>query len=261
MSPWGHEGDRAPPDDDLGDTLDQRRPRRAEVVGGGPRPRDREGRRTWSASRRPDRTLPNGIPGLPALCLWRHRISGLTPGDAYDVTVVPTIRSERLVGRFETLPDELPLRILAASCYDARSDTTILSALPLYLPAAVRTGWLAELVRRVRRGVRTLLSALPDEDPRCCCRAVSRSATARSTTVPPPGRTSRSSWATRSTSTRPVREFYRRATPAALVRRVARSYQQSWEMLGEFLSLGANVMVSDDHEFWNDYPGDTRMRR
>ena len=115
----------------------------------------------WSASRRPDRTLPNGIPGLPALCVWRHRISGLTPGEAYDVTVVPTIREERLVARFETLPDELPLRILAAPCYDTRSDSTILSALPLYLPAAVRTGWLAELVRRVRRGVRTLLSALP----------------------------------------------------------------------------------------------------
>jgi hypothetical protein len=208
----------------------------------------------WSASRRPDRTLPNGIPGLPALSVWRHRISGLTPGEAYDVTVVPTIRSERLVARFESLPDELPLRILAASCYDARSDTTILSALPLYLPAAVRTGWFAELVRRVRLGVRTLLSALPRRgSPVLLQGGVAqryRTLYDRPATRPH----LKVLMGDQVYLDAPVPEFYRCATPAALVRRVARSYQQSWEMLGEFLSLGANVMVSDDHEFWNDYP-------
>ena len=208
----------------------------------------------WSASRRPDRRLPNGILGLPGVCVWRHRITGLTPGEAYDVTVVPTLRAERLVARFETLPDELPLRILAASCYDARSDTTILSALPLCLPAAMRTGWFAELVRRVRRWARTLLSALPRRGtPRLLQGGVAqryRRLYDRPATRPH----LKVLMGDQVYLDAPVPEFYARATPAALVRRVARSYQRSWEMLGEFLTLGANVMVSDDHEFWNDYP-------
>ena len=31
-------------------------------------------------------------------------------------------------------------------------------------------------------------------------------------------------------------------------------YRDSWERLHGLLSLGANICISDDHEFWNDFP-------
>ncbi|NMO90310.1 hypothetical protein [Actinomycetospora sp. TBRC 11914] len=213
----------------------------------------------WSATRRPDRTLPSGLPGLPGYSVWRHAVSGLAPGGSYDVAVVPTIRSERVVARFETLPQQLPLRILAGSCYYAENDTTILSRLPLRLPAAVGKGWAAVLLRRLRLLIRTLLSAIP----RRGMPALLQGGVAQRY------RALHADPATRPHLTvlvgdqvyldAPVREFYARVSGAALARRVARSYQRSWEMLGEFLTLGANVLVSDDHEFWNDYPNEPAL--
>ncbi|HEY2192779.1 MAG TPA: hypothetical protein VGH76_10840, partial [Actinomycetospora sp.] len=46
----------------------------------------------WSATRHPDRELPNGIPGLPPAGIWRALVRDLSPGESYDVVIVPTIR-------------------------------------------------------------------------------------------------------------------------------------------------------------------------
>ena len=37
-------------------------------------------------------------------------------------------------------------------------------------------------------------------------------------------------------------------------RHISRTYWYTWSKLGWFLSHGANICSSDDHEFWNDYP-------
>jgi hypothetical protein len=37
-------------------------------------------------------------------------------------------------------------------------------------------------------------------------------------------------------------------------RRISRNYSRTWDKLGYFLSHGANICASDDHEWWNDYP-------
>lgn len=210
----------------------------------------------WSATRHPDRKLPNGVPGLPPAGIWRNLVSDLSPGESYDVVIVPTIRRARLVARFDTLPEKLPLRMLAASCYYVENDTPVLDALPLQLPAAVRRGRAAELIRKLRLWLRTLLSALPRRGSPGFLQGGVAQRYRKLYDSPATRPHLKVLMGDQVYLDAPVRDFYRHEPPASLARRVARSYQRSWDVLGEFLTLGANVCVSDDHEFWNDYPND-----
>jgi hypothetical protein len=40
----------------------------------------------------------------------------------------------------------------------------------------------------------------------------------------------------------------------ALERFVTRRYWSTWRRLIDVLAMGSNIMITDDHEFWNDYP-------
>jgi hypothetical protein len=42
--------------------------------------------------------------------------------------------------------------------------------------------------------------------------------------------------------------------PQEITERIAEDYRKNWELQGDLLRRGANWMLPDDHEFWNDYP-------
>ena len=53
----------------------------------------------------------------------------------------------------------------------------------------------------------------------------------------------------------PFNKFFKRSIPSdTLEKWVGESYRESWDALGEFLSLGSNICLTEDHEYWNDYP-------
>lgn len=42
--------------------------------------------------------------------------------------------------------------------------------------------------------------------------------------------------------------------PKEIANRIANDYAKNWKMLGSIHKRGANWMLPDDHEYWNDYP-------
>jgi hypothetical protein len=53
----------------------------------------------------------------------------------------------------------------------------------------------------------------------------------------------------------PFRAFVlRRLKESWIERHISRVYHRSWDRLSGFLTDGANLCTSDDHEYWNDFP-------
>jgi hypothetical protein len=199
--------------------------------------------------------LTNVLPGQSPTRVWVHQVSGLQPGNAYQVRVsAPFVVDGTVAATFRTLPDglpevsedgsERPWTLLLASCYSEDSD--------LALP--VGRGPLGEAFRaltgKLRRGYVTTRSAVQRELVGITAR----------------GNVSRRYQLLCDQSGEPDLKILTGDqvyldTPLVLPmggqsvrRRISRNYSRTWDKLGYFLSHGANICASDDHEWWNDYP-------
>jgi hypothetical protein len=199
--------------------------------------------------------LTNVLPGQNPTRVWGHHLTGLVPGSGYEVRVTaPFVIDRTLAATFRTLPDGLaemppsgpgrPFTVLLASCYSEDSD--------LALP--VGSGLLGETFRaltgKLRRGYVTTRSAVQRELVGITAR----------------GNVSRRYQLLCEQRGAPDLKILTGDqvyldTPLVLPmgaqsvrRRISRNYSRTWDKLGYFLSHGANICASDDHEWWNDYP-------
>jgi hypothetical protein len=187
-------------------------------------------------------------------------VTGLVPGSAYEVRVTApfgpdgTAADHTVAASFRTLPDGLPgpstsgpgrpFTVLLASCYSEDSDLKI----------PVGRGPLGEafqaLTGKLRRGYVTTRSAVRRELVGVSAR----------------GNVSRRYQLLCERTGEPDLKILTGDqvyldTPVVLPmsarsvrRRISRNYSRTWDKLGYFLSRGANICASDDHEFWNNYP-------
>jgi len=199
--------------------------------------------------------LTNVLPGQSPTRVWRHQVAGLVPGSDHQVWVTaPFVATRTLAATFRTLPDGVPdqprggpgrpFTVLLASCYSEDSD----------LAFPVGRGWLGEAFRaltgKLRRGYVTTRSAVQRELVGVSAR----------------GNVSRRYQLLCEQHGEPDLKILTGDqvyldTPLVLPmsgpsvrRRISRNYSRTWDKLGYFLSHGANICASDDHEWWNDYP-------
>ena len=52
----------------------------------------------------------------------------------------------------------------------------------------------------------------------------------------------------------PYRDFLLPMGQSRMKRHISRTYSRTWEKLNHLLAHGGNFFVTDDHEFWNNYP-------
>lgn len=199
--------------------------------------------------------LTNVLPGQSPTRVWGHQITGLVPGCAYEVWVsAPFVADRTLAATFRTLPDALPgmstsgpgrpFTVLLASCYSEDSDLALPVGRGLWGEA------FRALTGKLRRGYVTTRSAVQRELVGITARGnVSRRYQSLCEQVGEPD-----------LKILTGDQVYL-DTPLVLPmsaqsvrRRISRNYSRTWDKLGYFLSHGANICASDDHEFWNDYP-------
>lgn len=210
-------------------------------------------------SKNPKFTLANPRPGKRSRFgeraryrVWHETVGGLQPGCWYTVTARKGGRNI-ILATFRTIPVELPFTVLAASCYSVESDASgpwssafgktvgtifprlsqVVSRLVGTTVEASKTGGLsvasAGLVgQRYSQLCRELQAARPDLKVLVGDQVYVDA---------------------------PFSAFwFRHLSDSWIERHISHVYHRSWDRLGSFLTRGANVCTSDDHEYWNDFP-------
>lgn len=204
--------------------------------------------------------LPNMLPRSRDFRVWTRTLEGLKPGTEYTVQLVPPAPGDRVEGAvFRTLPTSLdePFRVLLGSCYAEDGDLR-----------SVRTSNVLSTIGRggpIGRVIHTLLQKV---------RRTFRVTKDFATTGPIGIKTSGNvgyKYQTLFASEQqrphlkllvgdqvyldsPVQHLVLPMSESRIKRHISRTYSRTWSKLGWFLSHGANICSSDDHEFWNDYP-------
>ena len=213
---------------------------------------------SWSPEANTPQLLPNVTPG-PRRRIWRWRIDGLVAGADFEVRYTGDIGTgDPLAASFRTVPDSLerPFSVLLGSCYSEDSDL----AAPL-LSTAVRASAqrpilrpihaVVQAVRHVVVGIRGLLrTGPPGADPRGhvdqryqeLCAAGHRADLTLFV-------------GDQVYLDAPWFKYFGIPLPwTTPTRHISAAYKRTWDKLHWMLSHGLTVCISDDHEFWNDYP-------
>lgn len=222
------------------------------------------------AGRDPDQLLPNVVPWSSDTRIWWQELTGLVPGRHHAVRFRPVgdvaagVEGSD-VATFRTLPETVrggrPLKLLLASCYCEDRDNVE--------DAATRIGRLADTAR-LHRGWRPLFTPLRRfrharaawrsfrrhgpvaEDPGAPQSRVVQAFRARTDRWGPPDVTVL--MGDQVYLDAPIHDFWRPMGEGRTKRHISRTYSRTWEKLGPLLSTGANFFLTDDHEFWNNYP-------
>ena len=218
----------------------------------------------WSPDERdPDHLMTNVAPRSTDTRIWFVDLTELAPGTEYTVWYLPR-RSrwsredgDRVVASFRTLPTSLrdqPFRVLLASCYcEDRDERDQAGSL---LTRAAPPRWARptlDLGRRLRRAWVALSSLLRTGPP----------------SGEPTGRVAARYRDVRRLGLRPdvkflvgdqvyldapYRDFLLPMGQSRMKRHISRTYSRTWDKLNHLLAHGGNFFVTDDHEFWNNYP-------
>jgi hypothetical protein len=225
----------------------------------------REGERVvhrWSPDDHdPDHLMTNTVPRSTDTRIWFVDLDALAPATEHTVWYLPRPgrrsqeAGDRLVASFRTLPTSLrdgPFRVLLASCYCEDRDEPGSPLLDRARPPRWARPMLA-LGRRVRRGIvalRGLLRTGPPSDE-------------------PTGRVARRYQDVRRLGLRPdvkflvgdqvyldapYRDFLLPMGQSRMKRHISRTYSRTWDKLNHLLAHGGTFFITDDHEFWNNYP-------
>jgi hypothetical protein len=202
--------------------------------------------------------LPNMLPRSRDFRVWTRTLDGLEPGTEYTVRFVPPDGDRVEAAVFRTLPTSLdePFRVLLGSCYAEDGDLQ-----------SVRVSNVLSTVARggpIGRVVHTLLQKV-----RRAFRVAKDFTTAGPIGIETAGNVGRKYQTLFASPQRPhlkllagdqvyidspVQHLLLPMRESRIKRHISRTYSRTWSKLGWFLSHGANICSSDDHEFWNDYP-------
>ena len=177
--------------------------------------------------------IPGGEPN--DLLMYTHAlvVDGLEPGTGYDVELLHGASGTKASAYFETLPARLPptdasggngerpFTMLLGSCYwVARDDGSVADRYRrLYADPSERPHLKMLVGDQVYVDQPPAITIIPWVDP------------------------SEKRWV-----------MWPAIGSQALREHITGRYRASWERLDGLLSLGANICLSDDHEFWNDFP-------
>jgi hypothetical protein len=214
--------------------------------------------RTWSPEASTPQLLPNVTPG-PRRRIWRWTVDDLVAGAEFEVRYTGDIGTDDpLAASFRTIPDSLerPFTVLLGSCYSEDSDLSaeLLSRAvraSAQQPALRPVHALVQAVRHVVVGIQGLLRTGPaGSDPR--------------------GHVDQRYQDLFASGDRPDLKllvgdqvyldapwfkYFGLPLPwTTPTRHISAVYKRTWDKLHWMLSHGITVCVSDDHEFWNDYP-------
>lgn len=217
--------------------------------------------RAWSPDEHdPDHLMTNVAPRSTDTRIWFVDLAELTPGTEYTVWYLPRRgsrarqRGDRVVASFRTLPTSLcgePFRVLLASCYCEDRDEPASLLTRAHPPRWARPA--LDVGRRLRRGWVALASLRRTGPP----------------SEEPTGRVARRYQDVRRLGLRPdvkflvgdqvyldapYRDFLLPMGQSRTMRHISRTYSRTWEKLNHLLAHGGNFFVTDDHEFWNNYP-------
>jgi hypothetical protein len=177
--------------------------------------------------------------------VWVQELHELQAGVTYHVEV----QNEELA-RFKTLPAQLPLRVLAGSCFSVENDAVETPATEV--TARTRGTVLRWLRDRVSAGFGWLVPDRPTAGRPGGLASAYRAFLAAGDSALPDIKILMGDQVYVDA---PFNKFLRRSIPSdTLEKWVGESYRESWDALGEFLSLGSNICLTEDHEYWNDYP-------
>jgi hypothetical protein len=170
--------------------------------------------------------IPGGEPNNVKMYTQARVVDGLEAGSEYDVSLEHGTSGTKASAHFETLPDRLPpteasgadggrpFTMLLGSCYWVKRDD----------------GSVADRHSR--------LYGDPSERPHLKVLVGDQAYVDQ----PPVNEGFESIYGLPHPSSQELREY------------ITARYRDSWERLHGLLSLGANICISDDHEFWNDFP-------
>lgn len=210
---------------------------------------------TWNPADHVPALLPNTAAAARDTRMWRWELTGLAPGTEYTVRYVERGTDAAV---FRTLPDDLsrPFTILLGSCYAEDSDLPDPLVSKVVRASGERRllGPLVAFVQEARHlvgGAVTFLRNGPVTDR-------------------PRGHVSRRYQRLWETPDRPDVKilvgdqvyldapwYWFLGVPlpgSPVARHISATYSRTWEKLAWMLSHGGTVCVSDDHEFWNDFP-------
>lgn len=218
-----------------------------------------EPRRWTPASSRPH-PLPNVAFGTRDTRIWLWTVDELSAGADFEVRFVGDVApDEDVAATFRTLPESLatPFTVLLGSCYSEDSDLpgALISKVARASAEKPALGAVESLVQRIRHAVSAVRGLL------------------RTGPVSPQPRGHVSRQFQKLYESRdhrpdlkilvgdqvyldsPWYQFLGLPMPQSAVKRhVSATYSRTWEKLSWMLSHGVNICVSDDHEFWNDFP-------
>jgi hypothetical protein len=191
-----------------------------------------------------------------ALRMHVREVDGLEPGTRYRVRMHTDGGKGHVVAEFDTLPTALPLTLFAGSCYYADGDVP----LPLIgrRPSADKAvdPSISLALLRIYRFLHKVSAALPHRVRAQLFQGRVSLPFRRLWGSPEHTPSVKILLGDQVYVDQPVTYFYQRPwlSQSQVDRRITRAYARSWDGLGWLLRAGGNYCISDDHEFWNDYP-------